>query len=115
MIKRSFFFVLGFITGIAILYWPRKDVEVMEEEYDAIFFFSVNDTTDFIVEYLSRAGYSYVGLRPLPLNQTTQWEYRMQDAPDWAIREHCETLAKLGVNPSVQIIRKSDSKILPWV
>lgn len=115
MIKRSFFFVLGFIAGIVILYWPRKAEEVLEEEYDAYFFFSIDDTTDFMVDHLTRAGYSYVGMRPIPQNQTSQWEIQMEDAPDWAVREHYDKLLQLGVNPSVKITRKSDDKVLPWV
>ena len=115
MIKRSFFFVLGFITGIAILYWPRKDVEVIEEEYDAQFTFSINNTNDLIIEYLSRAGYTYVGPRSLTVFKTTQWEFNMINVPDRAVREHHAKLMELGVNPSVQITRKSDDKVLPWV
>lgn len=115
MIKRSFFFVLGFVTGIAILYWPRKTEEVAEEEYDARFTFSINDTTDLIIDHLSRAGYTYVGPRALTIFKTTQWECQMENAPAWAVREHYAKLMELGINPSVQITRKSDDKVLPWV
>ena len=109
-IKQVLFFVLGFVTGIAILFWPRKDEKVPEEEYDAYFLFSINETTDFIVDHLTRAGYTYMGVRPIPQNQASQWEYRMEDAPDWAIIEHSNTLMKLGVNPGISVIRKSDGE-----
>lgn len=120
MIKRIGYFLLGFLTALVLLFWPRRsevseELYSSEELYDAEFHFGLQDSSDSMVEQLKMAGYTYVGDIPLPNGQHTQWLYMMKDAPKWAIKEHHNLLLQLGIDPGMKIFSRNDGKELPVV
>ena len=119
MIKRIGYFLLGFVIAMILLFYPRgrkgSDLEP-EELYDAEFWFGLQDTKASMIEQLEMAGYDYMGELPLPHgDQYTQWLYKMEDAPKWAVENHFHLLVQIGVEPGVKVTRKSDGANVPWV
>lgn len=112
--RKIGYFILGFTTAMILLFYPRRSEE-SEELYDAEFWFGLQDTKDSMIEQLEMAGYDYMGELPLPHGQYTQWLYKMEDAPKWAVENHFHLLVQIGVEPGVKVTRKSDGVIVPWV
>ena len=118
MIKRIGYFLLGFLIAMILLFYPRgrKGSGLEPEElYDAEFWFGLQDAKAFMIEQLEMAGYDYMGELPLPHGQYTQWLYKMEDAPKWAVENHFHLLVQIGVEPGVKVTRKSDGANVPWV